>query len=51
MNGELTESGLGAICSFIPETTMSWCAVQSLHKDEAVQQLKELLKEELIKNV
>lgn len=42
MNSELTEAGLGAICSFIPESTVSVCAAKSLHEDELVPQLKEL---------
>ena len=43
MNSELTEAGLGAICSFIPETTKSWCTAHCLPR-EAVPERKEILK-------
>ena len=43
MNSELTEAGLGAICSFIPETTESWCTAHCLPR-EAVPERKEILK-------
>ena len=49
MNSELTEAGLGAICSFIPETT----ELMSAHclPREVVPQRKEILKKILVKNV
>lgn len=33
MNSELTEAGLGAICTFLPEIIVGRFASQSLHKD------------------
>lgn len=50
MNSELTQAGISAICSFIPETAMSWCSQQSLHRDSVFPELKKLYTKVLSKD-